>query len=85
MFVGLAGPVKPRGLFQKLPMDLTSATPADLLTVREVAQRLALSERTVWRWSAIGLLPAPVHLRPRSTRWRARDIQVYLDSLASLY
>jgi|SRR5579875_1148525 len=55
----------------------------DLLTVREVARRLSISERTVWRWTALGLLPPPVHPHARSTRWRAADIERYLEELAA--
>src|SRR5579864_3347697 len=54
----------------------------DLLTVRDVARRLSISERTVWRWTALGLLPPPVHPHARSTRWRAADIERYLEELA---
>jgi predicted DNA-binding transcriptional regulator AlpA len=53
-----------------------------LLTAREVARCLSISERTVWRWTALGVLPMPVHPRPRSTRWRALDIHRYLENLA---
>ena len=56
----------------------------DLLTVRDVAQRLSISERTVWRWTAQGLLPPPVHPHARSTRWRAADIERYLEGLSSV-
>jgi predicted DNA-binding transcriptional regulator AlpA len=54
----------------------------DLLTVRDVARRLSISERTVWRWTALGLLPPPVHPHTRSTRWRAADIERYLEQLS---
>ncbi len=54
----------------------------DLLTVRDVARRLSISERTVWRWTALGLLPPPVHPHARSTRWRAADMERYLENLA---
>jgi predicted DNA-binding transcriptional regulator AlpA len=58
------------------------SVPEGLLTARDVARCLSISERTVWRWAALGVLPAPVHPRPRSTRWRAVDIRRYLDGLA---
>lgn len=54
----------------------------DLLTVRDVARRLSISERTVWRWTSLGLLPLPVHPHARSTRWRSADIERYLEELA---
>jgi predicted DNA-binding transcriptional regulator AlpA len=55
----------------------------DLLTVRDVARRLSISERTVWRWTALGILPQPVHPHTRSTRWRAADIERYLEELSA--
>lgn len=51
---------------------------ADLLNAREVAQRLGVSVRTVWYWTARGILPAPFR-RGRVTRWRTRDISQYLN------
>ncbi len=53
----------------------------ELMTVREVARCLAISVRSVWRWTAKGILPAPVRHSRRSTRWRRRDIGDYLDTL----
>ena len=55
----------------------------DLLTARDVARRLSISLRTVWRWTALGLLPPPVHPHSRSTRWRAADIERYLEELSA--
>jgi excisionase family DNA binding protein len=52
---------------------------ADLLTAREVAERLGISIRTVWIWTSHGILPAPFR-RGRITRWRARDITDYLSA-----
>ncbi len=52
---------------------------ADLLTAREVAERLGISIRTVWHWTAHGRLPAPFR-HGRITRWRTRDITDYLSA-----
>jgi len=68
--------------FGSLMLSMPLLTPA-LLTVRDVAQRLSISERSVWRWTALGLLPAPVHPHARSTRWRAADIERYLEELSA--
>jgi excisionase family DNA binding protein len=59
---------------------LHSITP-ELMTVGQVARCLAISERTVWRWTAQGVLPEPVRPSRRSTRWRSLDIRQFLDSL----
>jgi excisionase family DNA binding protein len=56
-------------------------TEKDLLTVQDVARRLSVSVRTVWRWLAGGHLPAPVRLRPYCTRWRARDVEGFIAAL----
>jgi predicted DNA-binding transcriptional regulator AlpA len=53
----------------------------DLLTVRDVAHRLSVSPRTVWRWTARGILPAPLRPSRRATRGRAGDIRRFLDNL----
>jgi predicted DNA-binding transcriptional regulator AlpA len=63
-------------------MDSPRPMIPDLLTVRDVARRLSISERTVWRWTALGLIPPPVHPHARSTRWRAADIVRYLEKLS---
>jgi len=48
-----------------------------LLTVREVAARLGVSGRQVWKLCASGRLPAPVRLA-RSVRWRESDISEFI-------
>ena len=54
----------------------------DLLTVRDVARRLSISERTVWRWTALGLLPSPVHPHLAAAPCAA-DIERYLEELSA--
>ncbi len=49
------------------------------LTVKDVAELLSVAPRTVWRWARDGQFPAPVHLGRKTTRWRASDVQAYLD------
>ena len=55
----------------------------DLLTVREVAQRLGLGTRTVWRWSALGHLPRPVRLGKtgRTARWKSKEIERFVAKM----
>jgi excisionase family DNA binding protein len=53
-----------------------------LLTVRDVARRLGIGVRTVWKWTATGQLPPPVRLSgSRFTRWRAADLEQYIAEL----
>lgn len=62
------------------------ATPADrLLTAKQVAILLAVSERTVWRLDSAGKLPRPVRLGG-SVRWRSYETHLWMaagDSAAS--
>ena len=54
--------------------------PADsdrLLRVGDVAVRLGISIRQVWKLLACGRLPAPLHLG-RAVRWRAADISRFI-------
>ena len=55
--------------------------PKDLLTAREVANRLSISLRTLYRMLARGQLPRPIRLGRRHVRWKAIDVQHYLDQL----
>ena len=51
-----------------------------LLTVGQVAQRLSVSTRTVWRLVSGGQLPQPVSIG-RCKRWPGREIDQYIESL----
>ncbi len=55
----------------------------ELLTAREVAARIRVSLRTVWRWTAAGDLPAPVRTgcNGRIVRWKAEDIDQFIQHL----
>jgi len=44
-----------------------------LLTARELAKELAVSQRTVWKLLSGGRLPGPLRIG-RSVRWRAEQI-----------
>ncbi len=49
-----------------------------LLSAKELAAKLLLSARTVWRLRSSGKLPKPVPVGG-SVRWRLSDIQRWLD------
>ena len=55
----------------------------ELLTAREVAARIRVSIRTVWRWTAAGELPPPVRTggSGRIVRWKAEDIDYFIQHL----
>lgn len=44
------------------------------LNVDEIASRVGVSKATVWNWTAKGIIPKPVSLGPRATRWRLSEI-----------
>jgi excisionase family DNA binding protein len=53
----------------------------DLLTAQQVAYRLAVSVRTVWRMLERNELPKPVRYNRKLVRWRTRDIERYVEAL----
>jgi predicted DNA-binding transcriptional regulator AlpA len=57
------------------------ATFDELLTVKDVAELYCLSIREVYRKVRCGALPQPIKLGPRTTRWKASEIQAHLDRL----
>ena len=48
--------------------------PPDLLTAKEVARRLSICVRTLYRLVRAGRVPAPLRFNRKLVRWRARDI-----------
>lgn len=50
-----------------------------LLNARDLAQRLRLGVATIWRMLAAGKLPAPLHPSPRASRWRASEIEMWVE------
>jgi excisionase family DNA binding protein len=55
----------------------------DLLTVQEVADRLNVSVRTVYRLLSRGELPQPVRFNRKLVRWKRCDMDRYIDSLSA--
>lgn len=49
-----------------------------LLTAEEVALRLNVSERTLWRLLSAGKLPKPVRFG-RNTRWKATAVAEWIQ------
>jgi predicted DNA-binding transcriptional regulator AlpA len=50
----------------------------DLLSVSQVAEKLGLSVRSVWRMSSAGNLPAPIAVSGRSL-WKAPEVDAMID------
>ena len=53
------------------------------LRVKSVAKRLDVSESAIWRYVQQGILPKPIKLTPRTTVWRASDIDAAIEKVAS--
>jgi excisionase family DNA binding protein len=53
------------------------STPA-LLTVKEVAETLGLSERTVYRLADMGKMPRPVKIGA-AVRWRRSELNQWIE------
>jgi excisionase family DNA binding protein len=54
-----------------------------MIDVREVAEILSISTRSVWRLVADGELPQPIRFG-RNVRWRLTDIEVWIEARASM-
>lgn len=63
-------------------MNNTEGIP-ELLTAREVAQVLRISERSVWRLCAEKKLPAPLHVGG-AARWPKNEIEEWIKRAAQL-
>lgn len=48
-----------------------------MMTVKQVAEALEVSERSVWRWSATGILPPGIKIGG-VVRWPRRTIEEWL-------
>jgi predicted DNA-binding transcriptional regulator AlpA len=67
---------------QALPRTTPTATvPDSLLTPRQVAKRLSVSLRTLWRMTARGDVPQPIKYNRRLVRWSARVLELYMTEL----
>ena len=54
-------------------------TDTQYLTSKSVSKVLGVSVSTVWRWARLDIIPKPIKIGLRSTRWRLSDIQAYLE------
>jgi excisionase family DNA binding protein len=55
---------------------------AELLTSQQVAEKLAVSVRTLWRLVAAGKFPQPVRYNRKLVRWKAVEVARYIEALA---
>lgn len=52
-----------------------------LLRLQEVLNRVPISRSTWWEGCRTGRFPQPIKIGPRTTVWRAEDIDAFIDSL----
>ena len=55
----------------------------DLLTAHDVARRLSIGVRTLWRMVAAKRMPQPIRFTRKLVRWKAADIDRYVQSLSA--
>lgn len=55
-----------------------------LLTTKQVAELLSISERTLWRLVSSGRLPKPIKLSARTVRWKHSDILAFIEAGGNL-
>ena len=48
-------------------------------TIKDVAARLDVSDRAIWKWNATGRLPKPIRLG-RSVRWDLDELDAWIDA-----
>jgi prophage regulatory protein len=61
-------------------MDMQTTDDARLIDVNEVAQRLGVTPRTVWRWVEEGRFPEPLYVS-RLRRWHYGEVSSWLLKL----
>lgn len=50
-----------------------------LLKVKQVAERMQISVREIWRLVAMGAFPRPLTISPKIKRWPVDVIQQYVE------
>jgi excisionase family DNA binding protein len=60
--------------------DQESEGCADQLSARQVASRLGISVRTLWRMLRRGGFPAPIRYNRKLVRWRSADVDRFIQS-----
>jgi len=53
------------------------------LRVKSVANKLDVSQATIWRFVQQEILPKPIKLSARTTVWRSEDIDAAIESIAA--
>ena len=54
--------------------------PVVLLTLQEVKRQVSMSRSSIYAQMAVGAFPRPIRVGARGVRWRADEIQAWIDS-----
>lgn len=52
---------------------------AELINVKQYAERIGVSTDTIRRWGRQGFGPRPVRLGPRAVRYRLSDVEAWIE------
>lgn len=58
---------------------------AAFMTVKQIAEELCVSVRTVWRMVERGEFPKPVRYNRKLVRWRRLDLAAYINNITPTY
>jgi len=72
-----------KGRYEVINQENSDSGGTRLLSARQVAERLSISERSVWRLAAAGRLPEPVRLTGKLVRWRSGDIEACIEAMST--
>lgn len=59
---------------------IPTSTPASILRLKDLQQRIKLSRSTIYAKIAAGDFPSPITLGPRAVGWLESDIQKWITS-----
>ena len=60
-----------------------SASVKRLLRLHQVLARVPISKSSWWEGCRSGRFPQPIKIGPRTTVWRAEDIDAFIDNLGN--
>ena len=58
-------------------------SPITLLNIKQVCARLGIGRSAIYTGMAAGRIPRPIHVAPKAPRWRADEIDAYIERLSA--
>ncbi len=65
-----------------MSMNQDPGVGVELLTSQQVAEKLSMSVRTLWRLVASGKFPQPIRYNRKLVRWKNSEVMRYIEALA---